>query len=587
MEKKNSIRTVLGRKTLTILLYIFSLIFLSLVVESPPDPQVGKVPVNEFSADRAMKHINQIAEKPHPTGTRENEKVRQYIVGELDTLGLKTKVETYDGFLKTEYFKGNIQLSNVIGILEGTGEGKEKILMVSAHYDSVPTAPGANDNGVSVASLLETARVLKSEAPLKNDIWFVFTDAEEPGMLGAEVFWKSKQHRENIGLVINFEARGSKGASMMYQTSNENGVLIREFAKSAPKPSANSFMGDLYNILPNDTDLTVSMREGIPGLNFAYIDGWEAYHTPMDSVENVNGSSLQSQGDNVLSMSKHFGSSDLSNLRSTNEVYFNFFGILIHYSEALVIPLTLLLGAIFSFLCFYSGRKGLISVKGISLSLLSVGLTIIISAVVSLILCKVIFFIWADRMTLFNGATYDSMLYAISFLIITLIVNVFISKYFRFKVTEIETVMSGMSLFYVLLLIVTFYLPGASYLFAFPLIVHSIIIGFSLTRKNPIKIVNRTITIMLFAFFPVVLFTDVFHLLFIGLSPYLNISGVVLMSLILAIIEPIKSKLSDHRRIFNTIAVTIILVLLGTGWVNSNWTPNRPVYQDENIILKE
>ena len=60
--------------------------------------------------------------------------------------------------------------------------------MLVAHYDSVPDGPGAADNGASVAATLETLRVIKTQAPLQNDLICLFTDSEEVGLLGAQAF---------------------------------------------------------------------------------------------------------------------------------------------------------------------------------------------------------------------------------------------------------------------------------------------------------------------------------------------------------------------------------------------------------------
>ena len=49
-----------------------------------------------------------------------------------------------------------------------------------AHFDSDPTTPGANDDAAGVAAILETARVLLSGPPLRNDVILLFTDGEEP-----------------------------------------------------------------------------------------------------------------------------------------------------------------------------------------------------------------------------------------------------------------------------------------------------------------------------------------------------------------------------------------------------------------------
>lgn len=568
-------------KVLILLGFTAVLIFLTLYFNQPPEPQKTDISSSEFSASRAMEHVKTIARKPHPTGSQENEKVREYLVKEMKKLGLETRVETYKGYLKTRYYKDDIELHNVIGVLKGTEEGKA--LMLSAHYDSVPTGPGANDNAAAVAALLEVGKIVKEEKPLKNDIWFVFTDGEEIGLLGAEVFWRNPEYLKKIGLVINFEARGSKGASVMYQTSDHNGMLIREFAKSAPNPLANSFMGDIYKILPNDTDLTVSLNAGVPGINFAYIDGQEVYHMPFDNAENVDQSSLQHHGDNALAMIQSFGNLELNSLRSPDHIYFNFFGRVIHYPESVVLPITIFLSIVLIFLFSVAIKKKFITFKGICLSFLTIGLTFMIATLISLALYKVIYILWANKMTLFNEVTYDSLLYKISFPFLTIIINAVIYSKLKLKINVLEMIMSGMLTFLILLHICTWFLPGASYLFSLPLFIYCIVIGLSIIGSNPAKYLNNPFIIMITTFLPIILFTTMFQLLFIGLPTLANISVIILFSILLALLDPINRLIIKRPRILVSFAMLVVILLLVTGWWKAE-NNHRPVYKNENSI---
>ena len=215
----------------------------------------------------------------------------QSLLGGTDeALGLNPDVQEFNGRLTTKYIDADIQLTNILGVIKGTGSGKPLLLM--SHYDSVPTGPGANDASVSVASLLETARAIQAGPPPQNDIWILLTDGEE-GSAGAEVFFRDP-HLE-VGMIANFEARGSKGSSFMFQTSDSNSRIIEEYAQAVSNPVSNSLLVDLYKQLPNDTDLTVALEHGLPGLNFAYGDGWVAYHTPMDNTENVSLETMRSR----------------------------------------------------------------------------------------------------------------------------------------------------------------------------------------------------------------------------------------------------------------------------------------------------
>jgi len=109
--------------------------------------------------------------------------------------------------------------------------------MLVAHYDTVSRSPGAADDGAAVAALLETLRALNAGPPLRNDLIVLITDGEEPGMLGARAFVAEHPWLRDVGVVCNFEARGTRGPSIMFETSSDNGRLIREFARQ-PRTSS-------------------------------------------------------------------------------------------------------------------------------------------------------------------------------------------------------------------------------------------------------------------------------------------------------------------------------------------------------------
>lgn len=145
---------------------------LSIYLQTPPAPLPENAPPQSFSAGRAMKHLRFIAGSPHPLGTAQHDVVRDYIVRELNALGLNPEVQRATHIApqrSSPYRVGTIE--NIIGRVPGT-DNNQSVLLV-AHYDSAPNSFGASDNGSGVAALLETARALKSGAPQKNDVIFL------------------------------------------------------------------------------------------------------------------------------------------------------------------------------------------------------------------------------------------------------------------------------------------------------------------------------------------------------------------------------------------------------------------------------
>ncbi|MDZ7693014.1 MAG: M20/M25/M40 family metallo-hydrolase [Balneolaceae bacterium] len=191
-----------------------------------------------------------------------------------------------------------VQVQNIIARMEGSNSQQTMLLM--AHYDSVPYARGAADDAAGVAAILEAVRALQAGPPLQNDVVILFTDAEEGGLMGARYFTENNPLMEEIDLVLNFEARGTSGSSIMFETNDGNDKLIPLFEEATPNPVANSLTYSVYKVLPNDTDFTMFKQHDIQGLNYAFIEDYLDYHTMQDNPENLSLSSLQHHGENLL-----------------------------------------------------------------------------------------------------------------------------------------------------------------------------------------------------------------------------------------------------------------------------------------------
>ncbi len=94
--------------------------------------------------------------------------------------------------------------ANVVATKRGTNR-PEEIVVVGAHYDSVPGSPGANDNASGVAVVLETARVLAG-TPTPRTVQFVLFAAEELGLFGSVAF--AQERRRGVVAMINVDMVG-------------------------------------------------------------------------------------------------------------------------------------------------------------------------------------------------------------------------------------------------------------------------------------------------------------------------------------------------------------------------------------------
>jgi hypothetical protein len=224
------------------------------LARTPPAPRPASTPADEFSAERAFKHVEQIAAVPHPVGSAANARVRDYLLAELRHLGLQPNVQA------TTAVRGN-ELARVENIhARIPGRASTGHIVLAAHYDSAVRAPGASDDAAGVAAILETARALRATSALRNDIDLVITDGEEPGLLGAQAFLTAGIIDPSRSIVVNLEAGGSSGPSMLFQSSPGHKGLIQAFAQ-VKDPVGGSELAALFELLSNDTDFTV-FREG-------------------------------------------------------------------------------------------------------------------------------------------------------------------------------------------------------------------------------------------------------------------------------------------------------------------------------------
>lgn len=288
----------------------------------PPRALPADAPSVAFSAGRAMRHVEAIARQPHPLGSEAEEPVRAYVIDELKKLGLGPEVQRpRDSGEVGADRPWRAKVQNVVARWRGTGPAGKKALLLSAHYDSVARGPGAGDNAAGVAAILESLRALKAGPAPVRDIIVLINDGEEVGLYGADVFATEHPWARDVGVVLNFDARGNSGPSFMFETSEGNGWLIEQMARALPHPMASSVTNEVYKRMPNDTDLTVYKRNGMSGWNFAFVGGLYYYHSPEDTPANLDPRTLQHQGENLLALAHRLIQLDLEDVRREDVVY--------------------------------------------------------------------------------------------------------------------------------------------------------------------------------------------------------------------------------------------------------------------------
>ncbi|HEY9401791.1 MAG TPA: M20/M25/M40 family metallo-hydrolase, partial [Pyrinomonadaceae bacterium] len=548
-----------------IFLIMLAAAWLGIYQLNPPAIVPADAPNGEFSSARALKHVEVIAVSPRPVGSVEHAAARDYLMQQLSAAGLAPEIQRSAAVNADSYgaLRGG-HIENVVAKLPGTGNSRAVLLV--GHYDSVPNSYGASDNGAAVGAMLETLRALKTAPPLKNDVIFLFSDGEEVGLLGAKAFVDEHPWAKDVGLVLNFEARGNSGASIMFETSSGNGWLVEQFADAAPYPVGNSLAYEVYRLLPNDTDMSVFKRAGYAGMNFAYVDGLSHYHTQLDSVSELDGRSLQHHGHSLLSLTRRFGDLDLKEVRRPNAVYFNLPGVkMVNYSGVWVLPLAALIAFVFLGLLVYGVRRKRLSVSGVVIGFLAFLASLVVSGLLVTGLWKLLA-LWVNRNGgAPSGETYHNTPFLLGFIALTVAITAALYVVFRRKVS-LPNLMAGGLLWWLLLLVAASVLvPGASYLFAWPLLFTLAAFGFLLSRKDaePIGAYKLQLILMLGAIPGIILLAPTIQQVFTGLTVRMAGAIMVLMVLLLALLMPHMEALAQWRRW----ALPAIAAIVGFGFV--------------------
>ncbi|MEL6306279.1 MAG: M28 family peptidase, partial [Bacteroidota bacterium] len=292
-------------------------------------------------------------------------------------------------------------------------------------------------------------------------------DGEELGLNGASYFVNQHPWIEDIGLILNFEARGSGGPShMLVETNRGNANLINEFVKANPKyPVASSLSYSIYKMLPNDTDLTVFREEAdIEGFNLAFIDDHFDYHTAMDRFDRLDEKTLAHQGSYLMPLLRYFSNADLENIKSLNDlVYINvpFFGVISYPFDW--INAMLLLAVLFLLFVLYRGfKKARFSIKGIVTGILPALLVLVPTTLIGHFGWGLLLEIYPGYSDMLHGFTYNGHLYIAAFAALTTAICFWVYQKFR-KTDVTDLLVFPILLWLAICLLTAMYLKGAGF----------------------------------------------------------------------------------------------------------------------------
>lgn len=528
------------------------------------------IELKAFSTDRALEHVKQLSKEPHAVGFPGHKRAKDYIISELNTMGLETIIQ--EGYTAGDW--GNLsKATNILARIPGSGNGKALLLL--SHYDSNPhSSYGASDAGSGVATILEGIRAFLSENKTpKNDIIILITDAEELGLNGADLFVNKHPWAKDVGLALNFEARGSGGPSyMLIETNRSNGNLIKEFTKANPQyPAANSLMYSIYKMLPNDTDLTVFREDGdIEGFNFAFIDDHYDYHTALDNYERLDRNTLAHQGSYLMPLLTYFSDADLDNLKSLNDyVYFNMpFFKLVSYPFEWIWPMFVLAVLAFILLLFTGFKKGKLNVKDIFKGFVPVLLTLIINGLAGYFCWTIITWWYPGFKDMLHGFTYNGHTYIVVYAMFSLFICFYTYHKFR-KTSTPNLLVAPIFIWLIICGLVSQYLKGASF-FIVPLfgLLAGLLVTINQKKPNPF--------LMVFLALPAVLIYSPFIKMFpVGLGLKMMVAATVFTTLLFFLALPFFGQLKSKGRLAY-LFLFLFFVFGISSHIQSDFNEERP-----------
>ena len=414
-------------------------------------PAAEPVDSEEFSAARAVKDIEVISKEHHSVAhPEERAAVREHLVQRLEQLGADSVMQyRYDSLTgpKNKHVVYTFDAVNVLAEFAPADIQDPTYLLMVAHYDSRYSQPmpkdtvwsyGAADDGYGVSVILETvSQALKYRQDWKQGIKVLFTDAEEVGMMGMTAIWENdKEVFDNVGFMINIEARGPWGPALLFETCPGNEKVMDLYAKAAKYPFTYSLTTVVYGFMPNFTDFTF-VKDEIPGMNFSTIADINHYHTDLDNFSNISAKSIQHYGAQIEPVTREY---------LTDEVYADrdFFKAeddtvnftipvlgLFNFSKGQYMVLNIIVFILFLLVFALEGVRGRLKALKVftaSLAMLGIGIGVLVLGELIAYLCALISGAKFKLFGVMHGVSFDNVAMIVSVALMALVcVAVYIS----------------------------------------------------------------------------------------------------------------------------------------------------------------
>ncbi|HEY3288970.1 MAG TPA: M28 family peptidase, partial [Anaerolineae bacterium] len=477
---------------------------LSPLISQPAPVTNARVLADRFSAVRAMQSLAVIATEDGPSGSTRALAVRDYISQTISSLGLQPVLQdtTRDVYNADLGQYTHAVVHNVLA--RRSGRDQAHAVLVESDYDTAPYSPGASVSRANVAVALETMRVIQSDPALDHDIIFLFSDGGELGGQGTQAFASQHPWARDVAVSIVLKGLGSGGPSMLYAVTPGNSQLSAAALEVLPGRLASSWVNDLVWRLGGSAVAGLSQLP--PAIGLLTIGDATVSQTARDVVGAVASGSIQSQGDNAVSLVRQLAGQNLASMSAQPEAaYFTLLpGVLVTYPAAVAF-VPLLAGLVGLVLLIARGiRKGRVLKRDVIYGVVAWGLCLLATIVIVTLAW------WLIRITNRNlhaflvGITYQSIIYLIAFAGLSMMVCAGV-YYFTQRIHMFNLAIGALLWWVAGGIVMTFVMPGSGYLFALPILPALVVMAWFILSDSEstsilvaLLVISAVIVMMLF-----------------------------------------------------------------------------------------